>query len=98
MKNKGCKERGCKNTHYARGICRAHYIQLPDVKIRQRGYAEKYYMKNMEKAKSRAAKYAKDNPERVKEVCREWYKRNRESHIAKAKKRYHDNKKKGVAV
>lgn len=32
MKNKGCIEPGCKNSHYGRGLCRPHYYQQPDIK------------------------------------------------------------------
>lgn len=98
MKNKGCKKKGCTDTHYAWGRCRYHYTQMPDVKKRRAIYAANYYLENRDRRISVAKRYYKDNKKQIQAVTAKWYQENKKRLNKKAKERYHRIKKEGIAV
>jgi hypothetical protein len=95
---KKCKKHKCNKKYYAKGRCRSHYLQLPEVKKRQKVYAANYYMKNFEKITATSAKYVEDNKEKVKKTMAAWYQKNKKRINKKAKARYHRLKNEGTAV
>ena len=52
MRNRGCTEKGCKNSHFGRGLCMSHYQQEPDIKKRRTAYAQSYYVNFRKKGKT----------------------------------------------
>lgn len=90
MKKRTCRKRNCREPHYGKGHCRAHYLQLPETKKRQKKYAATYYQNNTDSVKSRSVKYYIDNKEQVKKTLAAWYQKNK----VKLAKKYQKNKKK----
>lgn len=61
-----------------RAYDRKRWKENPDRRLKHRRVARKWYEKNIELAKQRAAKWKKDNRERARENANRWYAKNRE--------------------
>ena len=51
-----CSSKNCKEKYFAKGFCRRHYRQIPEVKAKEKEYSKKRNQMPEVKAKQKASK------------------------------------------
>lgn len=91
-----CSIEGCGKKHYANGLCKSHYYQLPEINEKKRRYDKAYRERpeNKERIKIAKQKYASKPEAKQKkgERMRKYRHENQEKIVEQRKKYYRENK------
>jgi len=67
-----CCEDGCDEIHYAKGLCKKHYMSSPQIKQQQKEYRASLKGKEVSKNKKKKYKKTKIGKEKTKETQKRW--------------------------
>ena len=67
-----CSSKNCKEKYFAKGFCRRHYRQIPEVKVKEKEYSKKRNQMPEVKAKQKASKMTPEYKAKQSEYMQEY--------------------------
>ena len=80
-----CSSKNCKGKYFAKGFCRRHYRQIPEVKVKEKEYSKKRNQMPEVRAKQKASKMTPEYKAKHSEYMQEY---NRRPEVRKKKREF----------